>query len=160
MDAQNDADTLTSIENVIGSAYADTLTGDTNDNVLEGGAGADSLSGGAGSDTASYEGDGAGVTVNLSTGSATDGNGDTDTLTGIENVIGSAFNDTLTGTTGDNTLSGGNGNFDVLIGEPVTTFWTAAQEPRTKRTIPKPLPQLPPTSLLVPPQTVMVVQTP
>ena len=44
-------DTLTSIENVTGSAYADLLTGNGFDNVLSGGAGNDNLSGLAGSDT-------------------------------------------------------------------------------------------------------------
>ena len=49
-------DTLSGIENVIGSAQADTLTGDGGDNVLEGDAGNDSLDGGAGDDTAVFSG--------------------------------------------------------------------------------------------------------
>ena len=40
-------DTFSGIENIIGSASADTLTGDGNANTLSGGDGADSLSGGA-----------------------------------------------------------------------------------------------------------------
>ncbi len=52
--------------------------------------------------------------VNLATGTATGGDG-TDTLIGIEDVTGSAFNDVLTGDAGANSLNGGNGN-DVLIG--------------------------------------------
>src|SRR5262245_7630333 len=44
-------DTLSEIENLIGSAQADTLTGDGGDNVLDGGAGNDTLDGGAGDDT-------------------------------------------------------------------------------------------------------------
>jgi Ca2+-binding RTX toxin-like protein len=48
-DAQ--ADIYNTIENVIGSALADTLTGDANANVLEGGAGNDRLDGGVGNDT-------------------------------------------------------------------------------------------------------------
>ncbi len=49
-DAAGDA--LVSIENVIGSANADTIAGKNNfNNVLDGGAGADTLSGGAGNDT-------------------------------------------------------------------------------------------------------------
>ena len=43
-------DTLTTIENVTGSAYADALTGDANANLLDGGAGNDTLRGGAGAD--------------------------------------------------------------------------------------------------------------
>jgi len=45
------SDTLSSFENLIGSNFADTLTGDGNDNELFGGAGDDSLVGGAGIDT-------------------------------------------------------------------------------------------------------------
>ncbi|MBE0533285.1 MAG: right-handed parallel beta-helix repeat-containing protein [Rhodospirillales bacterium] len=44
-------DTLSGIENVTGSDYADILTGGAGDNVLTGGAGNDTLSGGAGDDT-------------------------------------------------------------------------------------------------------------
>jgi Ca2+-binding RTX toxin-like protein len=44
-------DVLTDIENLIGSAYADTLVGNAGSNVLVGGAGNDMLTGGAGGDT-------------------------------------------------------------------------------------------------------------
>jgi Ca2+-binding RTX toxin-like protein len=44
-------DVLTSIENVVGSAFADTLTGDAGANALSGGAGNDALTGGLGRDT-------------------------------------------------------------------------------------------------------------
>ncbi len=53
-------DTLSGIENLIGSALNDTLTGDGNDNVIEGGLGDDVLAGGGGVDTASYAGASAG----------------------------------------------------------------------------------------------------
>ena len=48
-DAQGDR--LTSIENLVGSDYGDTLYGNADDNILEGGAGDDRLAGGAGDDT-------------------------------------------------------------------------------------------------------------
>ena len=97
-----EGDTLSNIENLTGSNYNDTLEGDANANVL---------AGGTGSDTVTYENATAGVTVNLSLTSAqnTVGAG-TDTLSGIENVIGSADDDTLTGDKGANVLSGGDGN--------------------------------------------------
>ncbi len=63
----------------------------------------------------------AGVTVNLSTGSATDGWGGpwnlqgTDTLLNIENVEGSDFNDNITGDAAANRLAGLGGN-DMLNG--------------------------------------------
>ena len=51
-------DTLTYINNIIGSDYADTLTGDTGANTLRGGAGRDTFNGGAGNDEL-YGGSGA-----------------------------------------------------------------------------------------------------
>ena len=121
-DAQGD--TLSGIENVIGSQYADILTGDAGNNVLDGssgddtlagGAGADTLFGGQGNDTASYATSAAGVTVNLATGVGSGGDAQGDTLSGIENLIGSNYDDTLTGDNNNNVLNGGAGN-DVLIG--------------------------------------------
>jgi Ca2+-binding RTX toxin-like protein len=102
-------DTLNGIENVIGSAFADTLTGDANANVLTGGAGGDRLDGGTGSDTASYASAGAAVTVNLTTGTGSVGDAQGDVLVGIENLTGSAFNDTLIGDNNANVLAGGDG---------------------------------------------------
>ena len=95
----------------------DTLTGGDGNDTLVGGAGADSLSGGAGTDTADYSESSAGVSVDLSAfvGSGTGGDAEGDTFSGIENVTGSAFNDTLTGDAGDNVLIGGGGN-DTLNG--------------------------------------------
>lgn len=48
-------DTLTGIENVIGTAYKDTLVGDAGANVLRGGGSKDILTGGAGRDTFVYK---------------------------------------------------------------------------------------------------------
>jgi Ca2+-binding RTX toxin-like protein len=102
-------DRLSEIENLAGSDKNDTLVGDDGDNILSGGGGADSLDGGQGNDTASYEGSGSGVNVNLSTGVASGGDATGDRLSEIENLIGSAHNDTLVGDNGDNILSGGGG---------------------------------------------------
>src|SRR6185312_14402417 len=44
-------DTLSNVQNLTGSAYADILTGDANNNVITGGGGADTLTGGLGADT-------------------------------------------------------------------------------------------------------------
>ena len=106
------SDTLSGIENLVGSSLNDTLIGDGNDNVIEGGSGNDVLAGGAGTDTASYAGALAGVNVSLALqGSAQNtGNAGTDTLNGFENLQGSGFNDTLTGDANANTISGGVGN--------------------------------------------------
>ena len=108
-------DTLSGIENLIGSQYNDTLFGDGNDNVIEGGAGNDTLVGGGGNDTASYASASGGVTVFLALQDSAQNtrNAGSDTLSGFENLLGSAFNDTLVGDANANTLTGGAGN-DVL----------------------------------------------
>ncbi len=134
------------IENATGGSGNDTLVGNDVDNVLDGGAGLDSLSGGAGNDTltgglgndildggtgtdtASYSGATGGVTVNLALTTAQNTvSAGTDTLTNIENVTGTAFNDTLTGNSGDNVLDGGAGNdtIDGGGGNDTVSFATA-----------------------------------
>ncbi|MBM3616331.1 MAG: hypothetical protein FJX28_13155, partial [Alphaproteobacteria bacterium] len=116
-------DSLSGIENLTGSSLNDTLTGDGAANILDGGAGndllqsglgADTLRGGIGNDTATYAAATAGVSVNLATG-ATGGFATGDTLDSIENLVGSGFDDTLSGDAGANLLDGGAGN-DVLAG--------------------------------------------
>jgi Ca2+-binding RTX toxin-like protein len=127
-------DFLDSIENVTGSAFADSLTGNgenntlrglaendvlnggDGDDTLEGGAGNDVMDGGAGIDTASYVNATAGVRVKLGFDSqqGTMGAG-LDTLSNFERLTGSAFNDKLTGDANVNILLGGLGN-DSLIG--------------------------------------------
>jgi trimeric autotransporter adhesin len=92
--------------------YADfsTVFGDVpGDDTLEGGLGNDQLFGGGGTDTASYAGASGAVFVNLTTGNASGAAG-FDTLNGIENVTGSAFDDNLRGDAGANVLAGGLGH--------------------------------------------------
>jgi len=109
-------DTLTNFENLIGSAYADSLTGSSQNNVIEGGAGNDTLNGAEGIDTASYASASAAVTVSLTLTTAQNtGGAGTDTLTNFENLIGSQYNDSLTGSSAGNVIEGGLGN-DTLDG--------------------------------------------
>lgn len=110
-------DTITGVENIIGSGYNDNLTGTAGANVVEGGAGADTMDGGAGTDTASYAGATAGVTVSLAAQGAAQNTGGagSDTLTGFENLTGSSFNDSLSGDSAVNVLMGGAGD-DLLNG--------------------------------------------
>jgi Ca2+-binding RTX toxin-like protein len=194
-------DTITLIENLTGSAHADTLTGNSVWNVINGGAGADTMSGGDGSDsyyvdntgdlvvetnadvrlggsdwvysslpaytlgdnvengiilrstggnlfgnglnntlvagagdnrlsgsggvdTASYANAGAGVTVDLSINTAqnTGGSG-SDTLLFIENLIGSAYDDVLTGNGLWNLLDGGAGADTMTGGAGSDTYY-------------------------------------
>ncbi|MEH2499378.1 Ca2+-binding RTX toxin-like protein [Bradyrhizobium sp. AZCC 1678] len=108
-------DTYSSIENLTGSAFNDTLRGDGGDNILTGGAGADTLVGGAGTDTASYSNASSGVVASLAAPASNTGDAAGDTYDTIENLTGSSFNDTLTGTSGINVIDGGAGD-DILIG--------------------------------------------
>ena len=101
--------TLSKIENIIGSAYNDTLTGSDADNALVGGGGNDSLDGGAGFDTVDYSGSSASVNVNLSSGRGTGSAIGSDSLARIEKVIGSAFDDWFVGSGVNETFVGGSG---------------------------------------------------
>ena len=105
-----EGDVIIDIENVIGTAHPDTLVGDDGANQLEGGAGGDELDGGAGVDWLSYAGSDAGVTVRLYDGLAQRGHAEGDTITGFENLRGSAHPDRLAGTGRANRLEGGAGN--------------------------------------------------
>jgi len=97
----------------VGNALDNIITGDSGNNVLIGKAGADTLKGGPGSDTASYIGSPAGVFVSLAAGTAAGGDAQGDTLINIENLTGSAFDDTLEGDSGNNVLRGGLGTNTV-----------------------------------------------
>jgi Ca2+-binding RTX toxin-like protein len=108
-------------DTLLGEEGRDSLSGGEGDDELWGGAGADTLTGGAGSDTARFGDATAGVSVNLTTGAAADGSGAIDTLSGIENAVGSRFGDTLTGDAGANRLSGDDGHDEVngLAGDDI-----------------------------------------
>jgi Ca2+-binding RTX toxin-like protein len=105
----NSGDTL------YGTSAADTINGMGGNDSLKGFGGADHIDGGAGIDTVFYADSNAGVGINLATGNCVGGSAEGDTLVSIENVFGSNFNDTLTGTSGANQLHGGEGN-DVIKG--------------------------------------------
>jgi Ca2+-binding RTX toxin-like protein len=116
-------DTLSNFEDITGSAFSDILIGDGNANVINGGdgndllmggAGADTLNGGNGTDTASYANALSAIAVTIN-GAGTLGDANGDTLSGIENLVGSDFDDVLTGDSGNNMIVGGAGN-DVING--------------------------------------------
>jgi len=79
--------------------------------------GNDSINGGNGADTINYAAAGSGVTVNLALATAqiVGGGQGTDTIVNVENILGSAFGDTLTGSAVANSFSGGAGK-DNLAG--------------------------------------------
>jgi len=136
-------DTLSTIERLLGSAYSDRLTGNgaanylrgesgndilaggggndivsggNGNDILRGQAGNDQLIGGTGSDWAYYSDAASAVNVNLtSTAAQNTGGAGSDTLSAVENLLGSSYHDTLTGSSAANSLSGGAGN-DTLTG--------------------------------------------
>ena len=104
-------DKLGSIENLTGSAFKDSLTGDENPNVLKGMGGDDTLNGGD-------ETDGNG-------GDTLEGGMGDDTLNGgggDDMLMGGEGDDTLVGGDGADTLTGGSGDDDLTGGGGVDTF--------------------------------------
>jgi hypothetical protein len=105
----------------IADAAPNHLFGGPGDDLLRGGTGADGLDGGEGFDTVSYADRGAdaasGVAVVLSGGAATGAGaaGENDSLAGIENLQGTARNDTLVGDDTANTIQGLDGD-DTIVG--------------------------------------------
>ncbi len=147
-----DADTIDGLgggDDLIGLSGNDTLNGGPGNDTLDGGEGDDILNGGPGendylpgpgNDTLNGGADhdvirygdetgvtGSGVNVNWSAGTATDGFGDTDTFSSIEEILGTRFNDVvdatgiayrveMSGGAGNDSLAGGSGD-DLLTGD-------------------------------------------
>ena len=121
-------DTFTGVNGAFGSDYGDIITGSNGAQaeILRGGMGNDTIDGGGGVlDVVDYRNSEAGVTVDLFAGTASDGFGGTDTLSNLEGVRGSEFNDTITGSigadrisgqSGDDVINGGAGN-DIIYGD-------------------------------------------
>jgi CSLREA domain-containing protein len=116
---------------ILGTSATETVTGSAGDDVISalggndtvnGLAGDDAICGGAGNDTVTYSG-GARITASLLTGAAT-GQG-SDTLVGLENLVGTDFADSLTGNGLANAITGlagrdrlkGLGGKDLLKGQ-------------------------------------------
>ncbi|WP_250645460.1 Ig-like domain-containing protein [Salidesulfovibrio onnuriiensis] len=128
-----EGDKISNVENVFGSDHADKLTGNDEANILSGargddtliggkgddtffgGRGADSMVGGEGIDLVSYDLSSNGVIVDLGAGAGAGGDAENDVFEGIENVIGSEYDDVIHGDSGANLLSGGHGD-DQLVG--------------------------------------------
>jgi len=102
-------------DSILGGNGSEAIAGNGGDDTIEGGYGADTITGGDGVDTASYEHSAAGVKIGLGNGSATGGDAQGDVLHGVENLVGSAFRDVLTGDANDNLFFGQGGN-DSLNG--------------------------------------------
>ena len=94
-DGDAGTDTLSGIEHVTGSAFADTLSGsDAFYETFTGGAGNDTINGDLGQDRAEYADATGAISVHLGSGSVTgDASVGNDTLIEVEQVMGSAFAD-------------------------------------------------------------------
>jgi Ca2+-binding RTX toxin-like protein len=119
-------DTFSSLEGLIGSAYGDRLSGNEGhnllighggDDVLSGGGGNDTLDGGDGFDIADYSTAATGLSLDLSGGNSGD------VLSSIEGLVGSAFDDVLSGNGAANLLDGGAGNDVLRGGDGSDTLW-------------------------------------
>ena len=98
-----------------GEGGDDTLIGSSAGETFYGGTGADDIRGGGGADWARYLDATSGVAVSLMTGTGTGGEAAGDTLTDVEYLWGSDFDDTLEGDDGVNMIRGGGGN-DTITG--------------------------------------------
>jgi Ca2+-binding RTX toxin-like protein len=131
-------DRVVSIEGVVGSNYDDIIYGDDLSNMIQGGGGNDEihalgshadggsdllrsgggedvLDGGEGPDIVSYNLSPIVVNANLTDGVATVPGFGFDTFQGIENLVGSKYDDTLIGDDADNLILGNRGN-DTMDG--------------------------------------------
>jgi len=100
-------------DEIFGLNGDDILNGGAGNDVITGGNGADQIDGGAGDDAVDYRDSNEGVTIDLINGTGVGGTAEGDTLTSIEKIEGSVFDDVLIGTNGNDALSGNLGN-DVL----------------------------------------------
>ena len=135
-------DTYVSIEDLFGSNFDDTLSGDDLANVISGyggndtlfgrggadvllggdgddnligGAGVDTYNGGNGIDRVQYQDSLVGLRVDLQVSATNTGDAAGETYTLIEDVVGSSGHDSLFGNAGDNKLYGFDGN-DIVFG--------------------------------------------
>jgi Ca2+-binding RTX toxin-like protein len=112
----NAADGVTqTADTIYGYGGGDTILGLGGNDFIIGGAGGDAIDGGDDIDAAFYTDSNEGVTVSLLTGKGSGGTAQGDTLTNVENLYGSAYDDTLFGNNGSNSLSGMQGH-DILKG--------------------------------------------
>ena len=102
------------VDILFGQDGNDIMSGGAGNDFFYGGAGADSFDGGADFDTVNYLAASSGVIVDMLSG-GTGGEAAGDTFTSIERVLGTGFDDSITGGAGDDVLLG-NGGDDYLAG--------------------------------------------
>jgi len=104
-------------DTLAGGSGDDDIQGGNGNDILGGGSGDDDIRGGDGIDTIDYftEGGNRGIDVSLFDKTATDTHGDTDSIEGVEKILGTDQNDQIKGDENDNSFWGGYGD-DVLSG--------------------------------------------
>lgn len=105
-------------DTIYGGAGSDTIYGDLGDDTIDGGTG-------IGIDTIDYSAGTSALSVNLATGTATGATGGTDTISNVERIIGTSFDDTITGSAKADILEGGDGN-DYITSGGTTSATTPA----------------------------------
>ncbi len=115
---------------IIGTNARDQLFGDGNDNDIQGLAGgdlifssrgADIINGGDDWDTLNFQNDGGNVVASLQTGEVENTFGERSVISNIEGLVGSDYDDYLTGNGKSNYLNGRSGN-DILAGSGGNDF--------------------------------------
>ncbi len=112
----------------IGGDGNDSLTGSPGSDQLEGNAGADAIDGGAdeagyfGWDVADYTYSPAAVQIDLGSGTASGGDAEGDTITGVDSIFSSEFDDVLAGDDGANFFGGDTGGSDTISGRGGNDF--------------------------------------
>ncbi len=137
-DAWGGQDQISGIESFRDTHYSDSFTGSAADEQFTLNRGNDTVIGGDGFDAIRFDlaerwGATRGVSVNLATGVVRDNWRGTDSVSGIEGVYGSDFNDTIVGSAGDDYLMGGAGvdNINGGAGFDTLAFWAADRAPNT-----------------------------
>jgi Ca2+-binding RTX toxin-like protein len=97
-------------DRLFGGNGGDVLNGGIGNDTLCGDAGADQLNGFEGVDIANYASSTVGMTINLTSGTASDG----DTLTLVENIVGTLYDDVVIGHNEENALFGGSGSDQIF----------------------------------------------
>jgi Ca2+-binding RTX toxin-like protein len=105
---------LRGVEGAVGTPFGDVMIGDSGPNTFAGSGGSDRLRGGRGLDVANYEFAAGSVRIDLAAAHARGADG-RDVLVGIEDIIGSAFDDQLLGDGGNNEIAGLGGD-DLMDG--------------------------------------------
>ncbi len=128
-DSFGNAETLANIEGAVGTIFGDSLVGDTGDNVFAGLDGDDTIQGGAGVDLIDHDiGLGfdaiGGIFVDLPNNQILDDRGGTDFVSGVEQVIGTGFDDVFIGDGADNLFAGfdGNDSFEGGLGFDIVDY--------------------------------------